>query len=162
MADVQQSRLRAPRPGTCRTAKASRRWQPYARLLPTCLIRGPERDSPTSRWRPPHFKHGARNYLEQSGNRRVVASQGNPLRGRAEANGARKYSIEPTTMRTWTGLASRALFMERLKVAIARLARSNGMVGVLFVDLDRFKWINSEHPGARRRRRTHQSRSPSA
>jgi diguanylate cyclase (GGDEF)-like protein len=39
-----------------------------------------------------------------------------------------------------TGLASRALFLERLEHGLARTAR--GRVAVLFIDLDRFKTVN--------------------
>jgi diguanylate cyclase (GGDEF)-like protein/PAS domain S-box-containing protein len=41
-----------------------------------------------------------------------------------------------------TGLPNRALFLDRLRVALARAGRSHSLVGVLFLDLDRFKVIN--------------------
>ncbi len=42
-----------------------------------------------------------------------------------------------------TGLSNRALFKERLKHAMTRVGRREGMhVGVLFIDLDRFKIVN--------------------
>jgi diguanylate cyclase (GGDEF)-like protein/PAS domain S-box-containing protein len=41
-----------------------------------------------------------------------------------------------------TGLANRTAAIERLELAIARLGRQPGLVGVLFVDLDHFKMIN--------------------
>ncbi|HET7488567.1 MAG TPA: EAL domain-containing protein [Acidimicrobiales bacterium] len=41
-----------------------------------------------------------------------------------------------------TGLANRLLFMERLRAAVARLARHGSHVAVLFLDLDHFKWVN--------------------
>jgi diguanylate cyclase (GGDEF)-like protein/PAS domain S-box-containing protein len=41
-----------------------------------------------------------------------------------------------------TGLANRALFTDRLTQALARSARHGTTVGVLFIDLDRFKSVN--------------------
>jgi diguanylate cyclase (GGDEF)-like protein len=41
-----------------------------------------------------------------------------------------------------TGLANRALFKDRLEHALTRRARRPGLVGVLFLDIDRFKTIN--------------------
>jgi diguanylate cyclase (GGDEF)-like protein/PAS domain S-box-containing protein len=41
-----------------------------------------------------------------------------------------------------TGLANRALFGDRLEQGLARLERSRGEIGVLFIDLDDFKSVN--------------------
>jgi diguanylate cyclase (GGDEF)-like protein len=41
-----------------------------------------------------------------------------------------------------TGLPHRAMFHDRLEVALAAAARTHGHVGVMFLDLDRFKMIN--------------------
>jgi diguanylate cyclase (GGDEF)-like protein len=41
-----------------------------------------------------------------------------------------------------TGLANRALFSDRLSLAIDQLARGGGMVGVFCIDLDKFKQVN--------------------
>jgi diguanylate cyclase (GGDEF)-like protein len=41
-----------------------------------------------------------------------------------------------------TGLPNRALFMDRLEHALARLTRRPGLIAVLFLDLDGFKAIN--------------------
>jgi diguanylate cyclase (GGDEF)-like protein/PAS domain S-box-containing protein len=41
-----------------------------------------------------------------------------------------------------TGLPNRALFLDRLGQTLARRERRGSMTAVLFLDLDRFKWIN--------------------
>lgn len=41
-----------------------------------------------------------------------------------------------------TGLANRVLFMERLGHALVRSTRQGQPVAVLYLDLDRFKWVN--------------------
>jgi diguanylate cyclase (GGDEF)-like protein len=41
-----------------------------------------------------------------------------------------------------TGLANRVLFQERLDEALARLTLANGMIAVLYLDLDGFKGVN--------------------
>lgn len=41
-----------------------------------------------------------------------------------------------------TGIANRTVFMDRLSHALKRLERKDGLVSVLFLDLDRFKVIN--------------------
>jgi diguanylate cyclase (GGDEF)-like protein/PAS domain S-box-containing protein len=41
-----------------------------------------------------------------------------------------------------TDLPNRALFKDRLKVAIAQAEREDEQFAVMFVDLDRFKWVN--------------------
>jgi diguanylate cyclase (GGDEF)-like protein len=41
-----------------------------------------------------------------------------------------------------TGLSNRNLMHEHLRHALAHAARNHRMVGVVFIDLDRFKWVN--------------------
>ena len=41
-----------------------------------------------------------------------------------------------------TGLPNRRLFRDRLQQALAQASRNEWQVGVLYVDLDRFKWVN--------------------
>jgi diguanylate cyclase (GGDEF)-like protein/PAS domain S-box-containing protein len=47
-----------------------------------------------------------------------------------------------------TGLPNRTVFLDRLKQALVKLGRSASSVGVLFIDIDRFKVINDSmgHP----------------
>lgn len=53
--------------------------------------------------------------------------------------------IERANHDTLTGLANRALFENRLEMALARLRRTGGGAGVFFLDLDGFKAINDTH-----------------
>ena len=41
-----------------------------------------------------------------------------------------------------TELPNRNLFLDRLELAVARSARHHSMTAVLFLDVDRFKWVN--------------------
>lgn len=43
---------------------------------------------------------------------------------------------------TLTGLPNRMLFLDRLEQALVRAERRNALVGVVFIDLDRFKRVN--------------------
>lgn len=44
-----------------------------------------------------------------------------------------------------TGLANRALFHDRLELAISKLARSNKKIGLIYLDVDYFKIINDTY-----------------
>jgi diguanylate cyclase (GGDEF)-like protein len=52
---------------------------------------------------------------------------------------------EKATHDSLTGLANRRLFYDRMQQAIRHAHRNGGKVGVLYVDLDRFKAINDHH-----------------
>jgi diguanylate cyclase (GGDEF)-like protein len=58
-------------------------------------------------------------------------------RDRAEQELIRRALHDPLT-----GLANRSYFMERLSRAIARSTRRRALLGLAFLDLDRFKYIN--------------------
>ena len=44
-----------------------------------------------------------------------------------------------------SGLANRNLFHDRLERAIARARRNRLTIGLMFIDLDHFKWVNDTH-----------------
>jgi diguanylate cyclase (GGDEF)-like protein len=52
---------------------------------------------------------------------------------------------EEATHDALTGLANRRLFYDRLQQAIRHAHRYGGKLGILYVDLDRFKAINDQH-----------------
>lgn len=52
---------------------------------------------------------------------------------------------EEATHDPLTGLANRRLFYDRLQQAIRHARRYGGRIGLLYVDLDRFKAINDQH-----------------
>lgn len=58
-------------------------------------------------------------------------------RRQSELDLRRQASTDPLT-----GVANRAVFMDRLQQALHRLDRVEGLVAVLYLDLDRFKQIN--------------------
>ena len=67
----------------------------------------------------------------------LVAVRDFTARKRAEEALAFQAGHDPLT-----GLANRTLFIDRLSQALLRTERGSGLVGMLFVDLDRFKAVN--------------------
>jgi len=63
----------------------------------------------------------------------------------AELEASRASLHEEATHDELTGLANRRLFHDRLQQAIRYAHRYGGKVGILYVDLDRFKEINDRH-----------------
>jgi len=78
----------------------------------------------------------------------VTDREGRPLHfiSHVEDITARKQAEDKLTHQAMhdslTDLPNRVLFIDRLSIALARLQRSESLVGVLFLDLDRFKLIN--------------------
>ncbi len=62
-----------------------------------------------------------------------------------ELEASRAALHEEATHDPLTGLANRRLFYDRLQQAIRHATRYGGKVGILYVDLDRFKDINDQH-----------------
>ncbi|MEA3056471.1 MAG: hypothetical protein QOD30_1903, partial [Actinomycetota bacterium] len=75
---------------------------------------------------------------DSAGERNVVSSLRDISdRKASELDLQRQAATDPLT-----GIANRTVFMDRLRHALRRLDRQNGLVAVLFLDLDRFKLIN--------------------
>jgi diguanylate cyclase (GGDEF)-like protein/PAS domain S-box-containing protein len=94
----------------------------------------------------PHFEHEHR-MLHKEGDYRWVLSRGFALRdehGRAyRMAGAQTDVTDRRFYDPLTGLPNRALFVERLERAVARSQQYPAyLFAVLFLDLDRFKFVN--------------------
>ncbi len=75
---------------------------------------------------------------DQSGQNKIVGS----LRDITERKNAEEETRQLAYFDTLTGLPNRALFNDRLNQASAQSRRNGDLVGVLFLDLDRFKDVN--------------------
>ena len=64
------------------------------------------------------------------------------LRYAIERSRARSQLVHQAMHDVLTGLPNRALFVDRLEQALARSERTDELVAVIFLDLDRFKTIN--------------------
>ena len=75
----------------------------------------------------------------------VAAAYIHNARARADAVDTMDLLQQRSMHDPLTGLPNRALLKERLEHAVARAARTNQVVAVLYVDLDRFKAVNDAH-----------------
>ncbi len=64
------------------------------------------------------------------------------VQARDDLRSASERAVAAAQHDALTGLANRGLLMERLQHAVQRSRRSRKLVGLLFVDLDRFKQVN--------------------
>jgi len=80
-----------------------------------------------------------RSRVDDSGSERVVVSSVRDIAERRESELDLQRQAATDAL---TGVANRTVFMDRLRHALQRLERHDGLVAVLFLDLDRFKNIN--------------------
>src|SRR5690606_28854037 len=59
-----------------------------------------------------------------------------------EAKLSREQLAQLAHFDSLTGLPNRVLFNDRLRQAVAQAKRNNWIIGILFLDLDRFKLVN--------------------
>ncbi|MDH4189566.1 MAG: EAL domain-containing protein, partial [Betaproteobacteria bacterium] len=83
--------------------------------------------------RPRHFGAEQVDFLQSIANTLAAAIE----RGKAEEQLARLARFDSVT-----GLPNRILFRDRLEQVLAQAKRNDWLVGVMFVDLDRFKAVN--------------------
>src|SRR4051794_26394733 len=113
--------------------------------LRTDLLDG-DRTSATAAWRMRRPDGGVR--WVETAVRAVPDAHGNPslmvavTRDVSERKDAETRLAYQALHNSLTGLPNRALFLDRLEHALQRTERHHGGVAVLFVDLDRFKFIN--------------------
>ena len=120
-----------------------------ARLLETDVAQPPaelriRNKSGVWRW----FETIDTNCLENPAVRGIVTN----ARDITERKAAEVELIELSLHDPLTGLPNRLLVMDRLSIALARTARANDMIAVLFCDLDAFKVVNDSvgHEGGDR------------
>src|SRR5262249_12737616 len=87
-------------------------------------------------WR--HFEVILNNLLEEPGVKGILVT----LRDITERIGFEEKLAYQAFHDPLTGLPNRALFLDRLKAALARGKRNHTALAVIFVDLDNFKVIN--------------------
>ncbi|MBF0425426.1 MAG: EAL domain-containing protein [Magnetococcales bacterium] len=107
------------------------------------LLQAPESLPPTeARW----LHHGSRSLPVEVmmtrcliGGETVLVSLVRNISRRKEAE---ERILHQANYDALTGLPNRALFLDRLQHELTRAKRSRSRVALMFIDLDRFKWVN--------------------
>ncbi|MBS1189317.1 MAG: hypothetical protein H6R10_1109 [Rhodocyclaceae bacterium] len=115
----------------CAFLKAHPRWQD----IPVLMITALEDRQAIER----AFEAGACDFIPKPIHLSVVNQR---VRRIIDATRAERHVRQLSYKDTLTGLPNRALFMDQLQRAIERTAGRNGMMAILFLDLDRFKYVN--------------------
>lgn len=115
----------------CAALKSHTRWKDIPILMITALE---DRQSIEHA-----FEVGASDFIPKPIHLSVVNQR---VRRVIEATRAERHVHHLAYNDALTGLPNRQLFMERLTLAIERTTTHNSMLAVLFLDLDRFKFIN--------------------
>ncbi len=115
----------------CRHIKES----PDGQLLPVLMVTSLEDEIAVER----AFAAGVSDYVTKPINFAVLRQR---VRYLLKAGIAERQVRHLAFHDALTGLANRVLLRERLRHGIARAAREKKMLGLVFVDLDNFKWVN--------------------
>jgi diguanylate cyclase (GGDEF)-like protein len=87
------------------------------------------------------FESGAEDFITKPIHWAVLRQR---IRILLERKHAEEHIRHQATHDGLTGLPNRTLFMDRLESALAMGRRNSNKIGLMFVDLDRFKWVNDE------------------
>ncbi|HJW23951.1 MAG TPA: EAL domain-containing protein [Rhodocyclaceae bacterium] len=117
------------------TACAALKKHPLWRDIPVLMITALDDRQSIER----AFEAGASDFIPKPIHLSVVNQR---VRRIVDATRAERHVRELVYNDTLTGLPNRALFMDKLNRSIERTAARSGMIAVLFLDLDRFKYVN--------------------
>ncbi|PWF42252.1 EAL domain-containing protein [Massilia glaciei] len=117
------------------TACARMQELPGGRAVPVLMITALEDNSSVER----AFAAGASDYIPKPIHYAVLSQR---VRRIIEANRAEKRIRHLAYNDLLTGLPNRTLFFDMLGEAVQEASRSKAMLAVLFMDLDRFKYVN--------------------
>ena len=110
---------------------------PGGEQVPIVMVTGLSDDASVDK----AFAAGAEDYITKPIHWAVLRQRLRILIDRKQAEERIRYMATHDTL---TGLPNRTLFMDRLKSTLAISRRRKNQMGLMFVDLDHFKWVNDE------------------